>query len=324
MGIYDREYYRRDGPSFLGSLAEQGRVTTWLIGITIVCFMVQMATRSAVYDELGRRISGLYLQPFTDALLLDVPLVLQGQVWRLVTYAFLHDTGSIWHILFNMLVLFWFGRQVEEAIGSREFLAFYLLGAVVSGLGFMAANLSGVQPATRCLGASGAVTAALVVAACIYPRQIIYLFFVVPVPIWAFVVLTVAVDAFQLLGQSHTGVAVSAHLAGAAFGFCYFRFRWRLTDWIGGVSGWAQERARPRLRVYREEEEEETPTPRPVAPRPERVATAAAPRVLEDEQLEAQMDAILEKIQRVGMHGLTEKERQTLVRASEAIKRRRS
>jgi membrane associated rhomboid family serine protease len=317
MGIYDREYYRREGPSFIGSLAEQGRVTNWLIGLNVVCFLVQMATRTVAYDDFGRR---FFIEPFTNALLLDVPLVLKGEVWRLLTYAFLHDTHTIWHIVFNMLVLFWFGRQVEEAIGAREYLAFYLLAAVAGGVGFVVANLSGLQAATRCLGASGAVTAALLLAACINPRQVIYLFFVVPVPIWAFVVLSVAVDAFSLLGQSQNGVATSAHLAGAAFGFCYYRFGWRLTGWIGGSGGWTGARARPRLRVYREEEEEETPTPRPAAREP----VAAAPRRPEDDQLEAQMDAILEKIQRVGMEGLTEHERQTLVRASEAIKRRRS
>src|SRR5262249_54912591 len=105
MGIYDRDYYRREGPSFLGSLAEQGRVTNWLVGINIACFIVQVATRTVGFDEFGLR---EVKQPFTDALLLDVPLVLKGEVWRLLTYAFLHDPNTIWHIVFNMLVLFWF------------------------------------------------------------------------------------------------------------------------------------------------------------------------------------------------------------------------
>ena len=318
MGIYDREYYRNEGPSFLGSLAGQGRVTNWLIGINIVCFILQMATRRAVTDRFGN--TG-YEEPFTDALLLNVPLVLKGEVWRLLTCAFLHDTGRIFHILFNMLVLFWFGRQAEETIGPREYLVFYLVSAVVSSLGFVAAYKVGIQSGFLALGASGAVTSALVLAACLYPRQVIYLFFILPVPIWAFVILSVAMDAFGLLGRHNRGVATSAHLAGAAFGFCYYRFGWQLTGWLGGLSGLTRARAKPRLRVYREEEEDSTPTPRSAA-RSE--AVTAPPRLVEDEQLEAQMDAILEKIQRVGMHGLTEGERQTLVRASEAIKRRRS
>lgn len=311
MGIYDREYYRREGPSFLGSLAEQGRVTNWLIGINVVCFLLQFATRSPIgYDPFGRPV---LIEPFTEALLLNIPKVYDGQVWRLLTYAFLH--AGIWHILFNMLVLFWFGKQVEETIGGLEYLCFYLLAAVVSGLGFVLAFELRLQPGFLCLGASGAVTAALVVAACINPRQVIYLFLILPVPIWAFVILSVALDFFGLLGASTDNVATSAHLAGAAFGFCYFKFSWRFTGWF---KGWPTMRSRPRLRVYREEEE--APTPRP-APRP-----APAPRHVppDDEQLEAQVDTILEKIQRVGMTGLTDGERQVLVRASEAIKRRRN
>jgi hypothetical protein len=170
----------------------------------------------------------------------------------------------------------------------------------------------------NCLGASGAVTAVLVMAAFINPRLVIYMFMIIPVPIWVFVILNVAADAFSLFGRAAGGVATSAHLTGAAFGFLYYKLQWRLSAWTSIFSGLARARKRPKLRVYREEEE--TPTPK-TAPR---AATTPAPRVQPDEQLEAQMDMILEKIQRVGMDGLTDKERQVLLRASEAIKRRRS
>src|SRR5581483_3252615 len=101
MGIYDRDYYRREG-SFLGSLAEQGRVTRWLIGINVLCFILQFLTRPAAPGEGGF--------DFESAFVLNVNAVLHGQVWRLLSYAFLHSTSSIWHLVFNMLMLFWFGR----------------------------------------------------------------------------------------------------------------------------------------------------------------------------------------------------------------------
>ncbi|MFO0879440.1 MAG: rhomboid family intramembrane serine protease [Gemmataceae bacterium] len=309
MGIYDREYYRREGPGFLAGLAEQGQVTIWLIGLNIACFLLQIMTTGAIDTEFGRG----FRSAFTDWFVLSVPDVLQGQVWRLLTYAFLHDTASIWHILFNMLMLFWFGRQVEEALGSREYLVFYLLGAVLGGVAFTGATLLQLHAAGRALGASGAVTAVLVLAACYNPRQVIYLFFILPVPIWGFVVFSVAADALNLMGRRETGIATSAHLAGAAFGFLYFKLGWRLSSWGTDLSTWWKRRSQPRLRLYREEED--APTPINVA--------APAPRLLDDEHLEAQVDAILEKIQRVGMDGLSDSERQLLVRASEAIKRRR-
>jgi membrane associated rhomboid family serine protease len=304
MGIYDRDYYRRDGSGFLGSLTGPGRVTAWLIGLSAACFLLQMLTRTQLAP-------GVWSEPFTDALLLNVRKVLDGQVWRLVTYAFLHDPELIVHILFNMLVLYFFGRQVEDAVGSREYLTFYLAAAVVGGLGYVAAYQLKLQQGGQALGASGAVTAVLVLAACFNPRQVVYLFFLLPVPIWGVVVLSVAIDAFSLLGQGSGRVATSAHLAGAAFGFCYWKFAWRLSGWLSGLG---RRRARPGLKLYREDDEAETPTPRPAPP-------PAARK--EEEALESQVDAILEKIQRVGMDGLTDHERQVLMRASEAIKRRR-
>jgi membrane associated rhomboid family serine protease len=299
MGIYDREYYRRDGPSFLGSLAEQGKACNWLLGLTILCFILQMATRTEGMPS-----------PFTEWLVLVPAKVLQGQVWRLVSYAFLHDTGSIWHIVFNMLFLWWFGRQVEGVVGSREFVFFYLAGALAGGLAYLGCALVGLHGMeTVVLGASGAVTAVLVLAACYNPRQVIYLFFVLPVPIWGFVVLSVCMDAFGLLGQTGGRVATSAHLGGAAFGFLYYKMGWRLAGWLRLPS-----RSRPRLRLYREDDVGFVPASKPM------VSSTAR---LDDEHLEAQVDAILAKVHRVGMDGLTDQERQVLVRASEAIKRRR-
>jgi membrane associated rhomboid family serine protease len=322
MGIYDREYYRREGPSFLGSLAQQGVVCNWLIGINIVCFLLQLVTRTrfplpeGAPPEFSRLLPTLP-GPFTDALILNVDKVLHGEVWRLLTYAFLHSTDHITHILFNMLFLFWFGRQVEDQLGPREFLAFYLVSAVLAGVAYVAAAEMGLHGGSA-LGASGAVTATLVLSACYNPRQVIYLFFLIPVPIWGFVVFMVAKDLFDTLGRTPNGVATSAHLGGAAFAFVYHRTHLRLTRWLpssAALAKWKQERSRPRLRLYREDDESVTPVP--AAAR-----APSAPRV-DDEQLEAQMDAILAKIPRVGMEGLTESERELLLRASEAIKRRR-
>src|SRR5205085_11979135 len=102
MGIYDRDYYRREGPTLFGSFADRGTVCKWLIGVNAAVFVVQMLTAGA---SLGDRPWG----PVTDALMLYPDKVMHGQVWRLLTYAFAHDTNSVMHILFNMLFLWWFG-----------------------------------------------------------------------------------------------------------------------------------------------------------------------------------------------------------------------
>jgi membrane associated rhomboid family serine protease len=298
MGIYDREYYRRDGSGFLASFADRGQVCKWLILANIAVFILQVMS-----DRV------------TDLLLLDVNQVAHGQVWRLLTYAFLHQPppGFPWHILINMLFLWWFGKEIEDLYGSREFLCFYLIAALLGGLAFTAWGLTAQTGlgGQQCLGASGAVTAVMVLYALHFPHRVIYIWFVLPVPIWAFVVFQVAQDAFIFASGLHTTTAVTVHLAGAAFGYFYHKRHWRLANWWPNWSAWRRA-SRSRLRVYREDDAQ---TP---------VTVAAPPAGDVDEHLEAKVDAVLEKVARYGQASLTDSERQILVRASEVYKRRRT
>src|SRR5262249_23308131 len=140
------------------------------------------------------------LEPMTDAFALDVQKVMKGEAWRLVTYAFLHSTTSPLHIVFNMLFLWWFGREGEERIGTAEFVVFYLVAAAFAGLGFVLAALAKLHPLeSQAVGASGAVFAVLLVSALHRPGQVVLLFFVIPMSIWVVIVFLLAVDAFALL-----------------------------------------------------------------------------------------------------------------------------
>lgn len=332
MGIQDRDYFR-EGPSFLARLAGNGKVTLWLLGINVALFLAQYLTHDAPATLQGW-------------LSLDAKSLANWQLWRLLTYAFVH--AGIWHLVGNMLFLWWFGRQVEDDLGSREFLLFYLLSAILAGLAFVGVDVlshylyfpDSREPFTKVVGASGAVMAVLLVAACTNPRQTVYLMLLIPVPIWVMVVIYGLIDVYLLTGvngmvsllpNSTNRVAVECHLAGAVFGFLYQRNGWRLS----GLTNWMRlpGRSRPRLRLYREEDVT-LPRPAPTGPRlPAQRATnssitesprpATPPLRLEDEHLEAKVDDILAKVSRVGVEGLTDQERQTLVRASEAIKRRR-
>jgi membrane associated rhomboid family serine protease len=308
MGIYDRDYYRREGPSFLGYLTERGTVCKWLIGVNVVAFIIQLATRAATPE--GDPLHGW----FTDLFILNRVEVLGGQIWRLLTYAFLHSTDRPLHILFNMLFLWWFGRDVEDLYGQREFLLFYLVSAVLGGIAFTVVPLG----AQLCLGASGAVTAVMVVFACHYPTRLVYVFFLLPVPVWLLVLFEVCMDAFSFLANLHDPTAlttaVQVHLAGAAFGFLYHRYNWRLNGLLPNLGRWWRRRGAPRLRVYRPDEEE----------RAAAAVHAGRPAGWDEEQLEAKMDAVLEKISRTGKESLTESEKQLLIRASEVFRRRRT
>ena len=305
MGIYDRDYVRREGPAFLGAFTERGRVCRWLIGINVAAFLVQILTGpNGPFPQIH----------FTEWFWLDVFDVSHGQVWRLLTYSFLHSPDSVMHILFNMLFLWWFGSDVEDLYGPREFLLFYLSSCLVGGVLFYGSSLAWMPDDLPCLGASGGVLAVLVLCAIHYPTRSILLFFILPVPLWLFVVFFLAVDAYTFMSRLESSTAVAAHLGGALFAGLYYRLHLRLVDWLPEMRqlrSWRRNLFRPRLRVYREEEER-TPVhvPAPVGR-------------LDDEQMEAKMDAILEKISRVGKENITEGEREFLLRASEALRRRR-
>src|SRR5260370_3656025 len=132
---------------------------------------------------------------------------------------FLHDVSSPGHIIFNMLFLWWFGSDVEDLYGPREFLTFYLTAALAGGVAFVTANQAGLTTASQALGASGAVTAVLLLCAMHYPTRVIYVWFFLPIPIWLFVLFQVAQDTFVLVGQFNTAGAVSAHFRRSASGF---------------------------------------------------------------------------------------------------------
>jgi membrane associated rhomboid family serine protease len=302
MGIYDRDYYR-EGPSYLESLIPSGLICKWLIGINVVVFIAQLLPAQ------GRWI--------TDTFILDTDKVMSGQVWRLLTYAFLHSPDAWSHIIFNMIFLWWFGSDVEALYGPREFLAFYLSAAFFGGVAYETWAVAAGEY-SQCLGASGAVTALLVLCACHFPHRVVYVMFMVPVPLWLFAVFNVVQDAFMFAGQFKTGVAVVVHLAGALFAFSYYKFQLRLLDVFSGWWGrLKRRRSRPRLRLFRPEESES-------APEPVTVPAAGGEASPVDEHLEAKLDAVLEKLARSGKESLTESERQILMRASEIYKRRRT
>ena len=176
--------------------------------------------------------------PFLDLLILDPQQVMHGQVWRLLTYAFLHDPSTWTHIVFNMLFLWWFGQEIEQIYGTQEFTLFYLLSALLGGVFYTGWSLLDKNP-NPCLGASGAVTAVMVLYACHYPTRIIYLLFILPVPIWLFVVVMVAMDSFVLINPAvKSQVAVVVHLTGAAFGFVYYKTHFRVTSLWPDFKAW--------------------------------------------------------------------------------------
>jgi membrane associated rhomboid family serine protease len=317
MGIYDRDYYRNEGPSILDSLMPTGVVCRWLIGINVAVFILQLISQQwAPNQEMvfgGERFVSRSDGFVTDWFILDPVKVAHGEVWRLLTYAFLHAPNSITHILFNMLFLWWFGSDVEQLYGRKEFLAIYLLSALSGGIAYEAWSMTQANQAP-CLGASGAITTLLVLCACHFPRRTIYVFMILPMPIWLFAILFVVMDAFYFLSQYKTNVAVVVHLAGAGFAFAYYKMQFNITDHFREWMSWKQTRSRSRLKLFDPVPEKEEPV----------AVSAASSSIVMDEHLEAKLDAILEKIALTGKESLTHQEQEVLRQAAEMYKRRRN
>ena len=124
--------------------------------------------------------------------------------WTPLTYMFVHER-SIWHIFFNMLVLFFFGPRVEARLGSNRFIALY----VISGL--TGALLSVFTPNAYIIGASGAVFGVELAYARYWPRDKIYIYGVLPIEArWLIIIMTV----ISIFGIGGAGIAHLAHLGG--------------------------------------------------------------------------------------------------------------
>ncbi len=278
MGIYDRTYYRDDES---GNLLHGRSMVFWLIVVNVVVFFL---------DSLLNEWPVKYLELNSD--LLHTP----WECWRLVTYGFVHQAP--WHILWNMLGLYFFGRAIEEIYGPREFLRIYLMLDVMSGLVWvLAENAAGYQGMGHtCIGASGAVIGILILSVLHFPQQIIYFFGVFPMRAWVLGAIVIGVDLLGAMPQAtNDHVAHTAHLAGALFAFIYYRTGWNLGRML--PSRWPRLKRPTKLKLHDPEAEER--------------------------QLARQVDAILEKISRDGEASLTKQERRTLEQASRRYQRRR-
>ena len=210
-------------------------------------------------------------------------------LWQLVTYGVVHDLSGFGHILFNSLMLFFFGSMLERAVGGRRFLWLYfgsmvlggLLHALLSPIGVD--SVTGVGPFTGpMVGASGAIMACVVACAMLFPRAPVLLIFI-PVPLW---VMATAMVVMDLLGFARVGdqVAYHVHLAGALSGFLFIRKRWHLRALPNPVEVLAEKRQEAEVRSRQKDDE--------------------------------RMDELLARISKEGMSSLSKSEKEFLKRMS--------
>jgi membrane associated rhomboid family serine protease len=179
-------------------------------------------------------------------------VVHEFKIWQLVTYLFLHDPTSPWHILFNMLGLWWAGTAIEQTWGTRKFLKFYFICGIGAGLCVILAALLFNGMESPVIGASGAIYGLLLAFALLFPDQIvIFIFF--PIKAKYLVMILAGVALFSSITDHSSGVSYAAHLGGLAIGLAYLRLPLLRFDGMSlsrRYEKWRIDRAKRKFQVY--------------------------------------------------------------------------
>ena len=198
-----------------------------LMGINVAVFIVQMLISfSPALSQGVVRWFGLTPEMW----FFSAPFL---PFWQVVTYGFMHSTGSLMHILMNMMYLFFFGSLLEREVGARRMGIAYFGAIIFAGVvGIVTGWFA--DPSISTVGASGGTLGLLVMAAVLRPKDQI-IFFIFPITIKTLVFILLGLDAFSLLVEfrdgSRDGVAHWVHLGGAAFGFFWARKGLIHVDW---------------------------------------------------------------------------------------------
>jgi len=230
--------------------------------------------------------------------------------WTIITYAFAHSLTDIFHILFNMLIFYWFGKLFIEYLGNDKLIALYVLGAITGGVVYLLvyngipffierSGFSGM------VGASAAVYAIVTGAAVLLPNYTFYLLFLGPVKIKYIAGFYIVLSFLGSVGSNAGGNI--AHLGGALMGFIYIKQLQIGVNWGGWITmtlDWFKELFQPRPKVkvtYRKEE-----------PRTKSKVKATVGSKASQEEI----DAILDKISERGYESLSSDEKEKLFNAS--------
>ena len=273
MGIYDRDYTQQDDFTSYGrsggirwGLPQTLPVVTYLLIANGVMFLASMIPS----------INSLFYRWLALDATSSIKII---ELWRLITYQFLHV--GFWHIFGNMIGLFFFGPMLERQWGSKRFLRFYLMCGTVGGLFYILLSSVHVLSMGTLIGASGAILGVIAACTILYPHNII-LFWFFPMPMWVAAIIMIAMSIFGIIGDNNAGGQV-AHLAGMAAGAAYV------------FSQPALEKVRLR-----------------------RKSSAWEKKMTAYRNLQAEVDRILEKVHQSGIQSLTRAEKKTLETATRA------
>ncbi|MFD2144079.1 rhomboid family intramembrane serine protease [Mucilaginibacter antarcticus] len=264
-----------------------------LIGINVFVFLLFGVL--SVLEKLTLRTN--YVTAYTYEYL-AMPAYLPKllvRFWTPLSYMFMH--ADFWHVLFNMMWLFWIGQIFEEFLGNKRILGLYLLGGLAGAVVFIAGyNLfpllsnSTVLLTSNVVGASACVMAVTAGAATIAPNYAIMLFGVIPVKLKWIAIIYAVLGFLGMVGSNAGGQM--AHLGGLIFGFIYVKQLQKGRDVVAAIAGLFK----PKSKL--------------------KVASTNRDKVSNNTPRQDEIDHILDKISTTGYDNLSKQEKETLFRAS--------
>lgn len=270
-----------------------GGMTTRLVLINIGLFVGILFLRLLMFILHGGEVPGIFYT-ITDGLSLasSWKLVL-FRPWTIITHMFLHL--SFFHLLINMLYLFWFGRVLENLLGERKILNTYLLSGLAGAIFFFLFSGVFYDGVVFALGASAAVMGIAVAAATMTPDHEFHLLFIGRVKLKFIVLFLVILDFLMIPAMSNSGGHI-AHIGGAVMGFIYIKLLYQGVD-LGDIN-FKPRMNRPKFEVYVNEEKKTSRKPQ------------------RSQHIQDQIDEILDKIRISGYDSLTQEEKDFLYEVS--------
>ena len=265
-----------------GELAYKPQIFTDAIKILVsINFAIYLLQSISGKEEVFFKLFGLVPSTFISDLML----------WQPFTYMFLHapfySSVGISHILLNMLGLWVFGRELEQAWGKTHFLKYYFITGVGSGLITYLFQMGSDNPV---IGASGAVYGILLAYGISYPNRMLYIWGIIPVKSMWLVIIMGSIAFFGVLGNAD-GISHVTHISGMVIGYFLLKKSWRWKDVLFAIRKKTIE-----FQVQRHEEKH-----------------------IKENMLQKDIDNILEKIQKLGFSGLSDEEKSKLYEASKKM-----
>jgi membrane associated rhomboid family serine protease len=305
-------YYQQRNQSKL-SIGQDGNTLTMLLAINLSVFAILAFIKVIYYFSFSEQGVALFNQQVFKWLALpaDVENFI-SRPWTLITYMFVHDTASIWHILGNMLWLWAFGYILQDLAGNKKLVPLYIYGGFAGALAYaltfnfipaLNANVS----ESYLVGASAAVMAIAIGTTTLAPGYRIFPMLNGGIPLWVITIIYLIID-IATIPYNNAGGHI-AHLGGAAMGYFFISAMQRGSDWgawMNNFFDWINN-------LFNPDKPKNGASPKTTLYYSSKVQPFKKASIITQQRI----DEILDKIGQKGYNSLTEDEKEMLKRASQ-------